>query len=88
MSDFRENTITIRGQQFVVRELDGATMAASRRIIAEDKARLEAFVAWKACVDPKFESEAAVLKLPQIFADKISEEAFRLTKLDDSEKNA
>lgn len=87
MSDFLTSTITVRGESFVVRELDGATMAAARRIIAEDKARLEAYVAWKACIDPKFASEEAVLARPQIFADKISEESFRLTKLDDAAKN-
>jgi hypothetical protein len=87
VSDFLENTITIRGRQFVVRELDGKTMAAARRIIAEDKSRLEAFVTWKGCVDPPFKDEAEVLALPQIFADKISEEVFRLTKAD-PEKNA
>ncbi len=87
MSEFLTSTITIRGQPYVVKELDGRTMAESRRIIADDKARLEAFVTWKCAVDPKFASEAEVMALPQIFADKISEEAFRLTKADDSTKN-
>jgi hypothetical protein len=86
VTEFLSSTIQIRGSSFVVQELDGKTMAAARRIIAEDKSRLEAFVAWKCCTDPKFASEAEVLALPQIFADKISEEAFRLTKVD-QEKN-
>jgi hypothetical protein len=89
MSELLTNTITIRGQAFLVKELDGKTMAESRRVLAEDKARLEAYVAWKCTVDPKFASEADVLALPQIFADKLSAEAFRLTNSDDSTpKNA
>jgi hypothetical protein len=88
MSGFLSNTITIRGAPYVVREMDGRTMAEARRLIAEDKSRLEAFVAWKCCTDPKFASEAEVLALPQIIADKVSEEAFRLTKSDDDAKNA
>ncbi len=88
MSDFLTSTIMIRGQPFVVRELDGKTMAESRRVLAEDKSRLEAYVAWKCCVDPKYQNEQALLDLPQIFCDKISEEAFRLTKLvEEPEKN-
>ncbi len=87
MTDLLTNSITIRGETFIVRELDGKTMAESRRVLAADKARLEAFVAWQCTVDPKFASEADVLARPQIFADKLSAEAFRLTNSDDSAKN-
>ena len=87
MSGLLQNTITVRGESYVVQEMDGRTMAEARRIMEDDKARLEAFVTWKCCVDPKFASEAEVLAQPQIVADKVSAEAFRLTKADDAEKN-
>jgi hypothetical protein len=83
---FLEGTVTIRGETFTVRELDAKSMREARRIIDTDKHRLEIYVAFKGTVEPKFESEEDLLKRPQIFADKLSAEIFRLTKVDD-EKN-
>jgi hypothetical protein len=83
--NFLTNTIQIRGKPYVVGEMDARTMADVRKMLETEKWRVEAFVAFRCGIDPKFASEAEVSKLPQIVADKISEEAFRLTKLDETE---
>ena len=40
----RENSITIRGKLYLVRELDAKTMATVRKMIDSEKWRVEAFV--------------------------------------------
>lgn len=82
---FITNTITIRGKPYLVSEMDGQTMKLVREMLATDKHRSEAFITVKCCLEPKFSSEADVLKLPQIIADKVSSEAFRLTGLVEEE---
>ena len=82
---FVTNVISIRGKSYTVSEMDSATMAQVRKMLETEKWKVEPYVTLKCCVDPKFASEADVLKLPQIIADKVSEEAFRLTKLDEGE---
>jgi len=84
---FITNTITIRGKPYLVCEMDAQTMKMVREMIATDKHRSEAFITLKCCVEPKFSSEAEILKLPQIIADKVSSEAFRLTGLEEETKN-
>jgi len=86
---FISNTITIRGKAYLVSEMDGATMIMVRKMLETEKWRVEGYVTFKCCLEPKFASEADVLKERQIVADKVSDEAFRLTKLVEEEtKNA
>jgi hypothetical protein len=84
-SEFRESNITIRGKLYRVRELDARTMAEVRRLIDAEKWRVEAFVTWKCCIDPPFASEKAALEEPHIVVDKVSSEAFRLSKEDEGD---
>jgi hypothetical protein len=82
--DFKANEISIRGRTYRVRELSGAEMAEVRRLINHgEQHRSEPYVAWKCTLEPPVASEAAAMALPQIVVDKVSAEAFRLTKLDD-----
>jgi hypothetical protein len=77
----KENTITVRGKSYLVRELSGADMIGVRKLIAtpETKVHLEAFVAWKCCLEPKFETQQKTAdSLPFTVMKAISEEAFRL----------
>jgi hypothetical protein len=83
MSQLRTNSIVIRGQSHVVSELTAKGMRAARKMIADEPGRAEVFIASICCVEPKY-TEAELAELPQIFADKISAEAFRLTKDDDA----
>jgi hypothetical protein len=82
--EFQASEISIRGRTYRVRELSGAEMAEVRRLINSGaQQRSEPYVAWKCCLDPPIASEAAAMALPQIVVDKVSAEAFRLTKLDE-----
>lgn len=77
----RENTITVRDKPYLVRELSGADMIGVRKLIAtpETKVHLEAFVAWKCCLEPKFKTQQETAdSLPFTVMKAISEEAFRL----------
>lgn len=88
MSTFRTNTIVVRGESYTVQEMSGLVMAGARKLISDEKEkfRMEAWVAWKCCLTPKFESEDAAAKEPQAIVDAISSEAFRLSKADDAPK--
>lgn len=87
---FRTSEISIRGKTYIVQELDARTMAEVRRLIETEKWRVEAYVTWQCCMEPPFKSEAAAMEQAQIVVDKVSAEAFRLSKLDEDgeQKNA
>lgn len=82
MSNLRTNTITIRGEPYVVQEMSGKVMAGARKLISDDQAkfRMEAWVTWQCCVTPKYASEDAAAAEPQAVIDAVSAEAFRLSK--------
>jgi hypothetical protein len=80
------NRITVRGQEFEVRELTGKEMQGVRKLLADPlhKSRFEAYIASVACVSPKIADEKAAAEMPQIIIDKIAAEAIRLTVTDES----
>jgi hypothetical protein len=84
------NTIKVRGKDYLVSEMDGKTMAEVRKRLASDseKIGLEAFMAFKCCLDPKFASSEAAAAESHFVSKAISDEAFRLTASDGEEKNA
>jgi hypothetical protein len=84
--DFLTNEISIRGRTYRVRELTGQEMAEVRRLTASEIWRVETYVTWKACLEPVFASELVVGKQPQIVIDRVSAEAFRLTKSDEAKE--
>lgn len=80
-------TIRVRKQSFTVSEIDGATMKAISKMLGHENERVPIFVVLKCCVTPKFKDEAEVEALPHSIIDKVSDEAWRLTKLgEDDEK--
>jgi hypothetical protein len=83
----RTNRITVRGESFEVRELSGKDMVAVRKLLSKDewKPRLEGFVAFLCCVDPKFKTEDDAHELPMAVLSAISEEAFRLGREEPTE---
>lgn len=84
MSTLRTNSITIRGRSFTVSEMTAKGVRDSRKVAEKEPHRLDLFVASMCCVEPKF-SEAELADEPNVFAKKISAEAFRLTAEDESE---
>jgi hypothetical protein len=84
----RTNRITVRGSSFEVRELSGKDMVAVRKLLAKDewKPRLEGFVSFICCVDPKFSTEDEAHEQPMAVLSAISAEAFRLGTEDDDPK--
>jgi hypothetical protein len=86
VSGFSTDSVTVRGEVFQIRELDGKTMREAKRILDTDRHRLEFFVASKGLTEPAL-SEEELSKRPYIFADKISDAVFKLSKQDE-QKNA
>lgn len=82
MNAFAQTTISIRGESYTVRELTGKEMQGVRKLAASDteKVRVEAFVTHLCCIEPKYKTEAEAAELPQIVVDRVSAEAFRLTR--------
>lgn len=86
----RTNRITVRGQSFEVRELSGKDMVAVRKLLAKEewKPRLEGFVSFLCCVDPKFATEDDAHEQPMAVLTAISSEAFRLGGSEDEDPKA
>lgn len=86
MIDLVTSTIVIRNTTYTVREMTGKEMAAVRKLVVDDaqKFRTQNYVASICCVDPKIASELEASALPQLVIERISDEAFRLTKGDDA----
>lgn len=84
--DLMRNTITVRGKQYTVTELDGQTMRDIQKILETEKGRLGVYTMWKCCIDPVFKTEEDVMKLPYYVIDKVSDEAWRLQKISEPEQ--
>lgn len=84
MAKLRTNRITVRGEEFEVCEVSGEVMMAVRKLLADPilKTRAEVYVAYRCCVNPKFETEAEASKLAYGVIDAISDEAWRLMRED------
>jgi len=83
MSELLTNVITIRGVDYTVSEIDGKTMRTVRNYIKESPEKVETFLAWKCTVKPAFKSEEDALGSSHAISKAISEEAFRLSRLED-----
>ena len=87
MSALASSRITVRGKQYVVRELTAREMAGVRTLLEKDRGRMEAYVASVACEGLGTETEVA--GLPQKVVEKIAAESLRLTNAEDEgEKQA
>lgn len=83
MSDLLKNTVTVRGIDYVVQEMTARQMAQVRKLLSDEKWKVEAYIAQACCVSPKI-SAAEADTLPQYVIEALSNEALRLTKLDPS----
>lgn len=88
MSELLTNTVEIRGESYVVREIDGKTMREIRKRLKDSPETVEAFLAWKCTVSPPFKSEAEAADTSHLVLKLISEEAFRLSTAEGEAKNA
>lgn len=83
MSNLLTNVVTIRGVDYTVSEIDGKTMRGTRQRIKDSPEQVEAFVAWRCTLAPPFKSEDDALGAPHAILKAISEEAFRLSKIEE-----
>jgi hypothetical protein len=81
VTQLKTNTITIRGEGYMVSEMTGGVVKQSRKIIESDKARFDMFIAASCSVEPKL-TEKQLEELPSIVSEKIAAEAVRLSKED------
>jgi len=90
MSDLLTNVVTIRGVAYTVSEINGKVMRSTRKLIKDNAAEVEGFVAFHCCLEPKWKSLDDALAAPHAILKTISEEAFRLSQAEDGageEKN-
>lgn len=86
MSEIIQSTVSVRGKSYVVREMDGKTMIAFRKLLdSDEKATADNFIAFKCTIDPKFPTQDDVAKLPQVVTSKIVAEVMKLTAQDSGE---
>lgn len=79
MSTLQTNTIFVRGQSYVVSEINGRTMREVRKRLKDQPETVEAFLAWACTMEPKFASESVAVDAAHAVLKAISEEAFRLS---------
>jgi hypothetical protein len=79
------NTVEIRGQSYLCKEMTARQMKAMRVLIAseKDKHRLDTWLVSE-CVEPKV-TEAEAVDLPQFVIDRLSAEVLRLTREGETE---
>lgn len=88
MSKLRENTIQIRGQDFLVRELTGAEAAGVGKLLQTGPHRTDNWITSVACLNPKFKDEEEASLQPSVVCKKVAREALRLSGIDESEQKA
>jgi hypothetical protein len=73
------NVISIRGEDYEVREIDGKTMREVLKRVKDAPETVQGYIAWKCSVRPAFENEGAAANAPHLVLRLISEEAQRLS---------
>jgi len=84
MSQLRQNTITVRGEQYTVSEMNGRVMQDVRKLLANDPHLAPARIVLMCTVDPK-QTQLSVEQLPQAVIDAIVLEVTRLGKDDEGD---
>jgi hypothetical protein len=86
MASLVSRPITVRGDTYMVSELDGKTMAAVRKMLKSGSEETDLFITLNALVDPKPKNMAAVEAMPNIVVNAIAKKALALTQADDPDE--
>ena len=78
---FALNTITVRGQSFLVSELTAKQMSDVRKVMKDSPHDLDILVCTLGCSSPKF-TRAELSEMPNIIAKRCSAEIMRLSDED------
>lgn len=83
MASLVSRPIIVRGDTYLVSELDGKTMAAVRKMLKSGSEETDLFITLNALLDPKPKNMAAVEALPNLVVNAVAKKALQLTQADD-----
>lgn len=78
--DLLTGTVTIRGKEYEVCEIDSATMSRTMELMEKERWKVSPFLALQCCISPGFKNENEVAMTPHYIVDKIADKVWSVTK--------